>query len=237
MANLTGECFSIVVDSVANCYQFLSLALFVLLVNHSPPPPNCSPSPSLNHTLTHSHTHSLTHTLTNSLTTYQHTSSLTCTLIHSHTLTHIHCSFIHSHSLTHSHTHSSLDAYIDVDATRTESVAYGCSREMNIREHDSQLVLELTRSGNTQTEATVTCLTQGDTATNNVDFEQTEETVTFAPFETRTRCTVEIYDDSIYEGKERFYVYVRSRAGQLVNSTLEETPLCIYIVYDPNDGM
>ena len=109
-----------------------------------------------------------------------------------------------------------------------------------MREQEGQLVLELTRSGNMEREVTVSCLTQPDTAADGVDFgglHREESTIAFAPNQTRGRCAVEIYDDTTYEGKERFYVFVRGRAGELVNSRLEETPLCVYIVYDPNDGM
>ena len=105
-----------------------------------------------------------------------------------------------------------------------------------MREQDRQLVLELTRWGNTEEEVTVSCFTQADTASNDIDFEQLDQRVTFGRNETRARCTVDILDDTVYEGKERFYVFVRGRPGELVNSTLDERPLCVYIVYDPNDG-
>ena len=113
-----------------------------------------------------------------------------------------------------------------------------CSREINVREPVGELVIGITRTGNMNHEVNVSCYTRPDTAKDNVDFEHLDRdssTITFAPNQTHSRCTVGVYDDTMYERKERFYVYIVA-AGGLVNSALEETPLCVYIVYDPNDG-
>ena len=126
---------------------------------------------------------------------------------------------------------------MDVTTGAIPPVAFGCSRGVNMREQEGELVLELTRSGNLDSEVAVFCITQHDTALENIDYEGMNQSVMFGPGETRGRCRVQIYDDSEYEARERFYVYVRGRPGELISSTLENIPLCVYIVYDPNDGM
>lgn len=86
-------------------------------------------------------------------------------------------------------------------------------------------------------EVNVSCYTYADSARGGVDFEHLGQnsTITFGPNQDSAQCTVRIHDDTVYERKERFYVYVQP-AGGLVNTALSETPLCIYIVYDPSDG-
>lgn len=115
---------------------------------------------------------------------------------------------------------------------------YGCSREITVREKEGDITLNLIRVGNMEHEVNVSCYTYADSAEGNVDFEHLEQnsTITFSPNQMSAQCTVRIYDDTVYERKERFYVYVKP-AGGLVNTALSETPLCIYIVYDPSDGM
>ena len=128
------------------------------------------------------------------------------------------------------------DAYVGVTTGSNGPVAFGCSKGVNVREQEGQLVLELTRSGNVDSEVTVSCITQHDTAFDNIDYEGINQSVTFGPRETSSRCRVRIYDDSVYEAQERFYVFVTGMSGQLISSTLENIPICVYIVYDPNDG-
>ena len=101
-----------------------------------------------------------------------------------------------------------------------------------------EIVLTLTRTWNVDHEVSVSCYTRAGTATDDIDFEQLDHdsTVTFAPNQTSAECVVNIYDDVVYEGKERFYVLVAAAADSLVITALSETPLCIYIIYDPNDG-
>lgn len=97
--------------------------------------------------------------------------------------------------------------------------------------------MELSRSGNLNSEVTVSCFTQPDTAFDNIDYQRVNRSMTFAPNQTQGRCQVQIYDDSLYEAEERFFVFVTGRPGALVRSTLQEIPLCVLIAYDPNDGM
>lgn len=134
--------------------------------------------------------------------------------------------------------HLHTDAYVDVVTDATHSVVYGCSREISVREDVGDLELNLIRTINMEHEVNVSCSTHADTASEGVDFELLDQnsTVTFAPYQTSAKCIVGIYDDTTYERKERFYVSLRA-AGGLVNTALSETSLCIYIVYDPSDGM
>ena len=123
---------------------------------------------------------------------------------------------------------------MDVVARAAEPVVYGCSREMNVREEVGEVVLGLTRMGNMDHAVSVSCTTQADTATDNIDFGHLDRdsVVTFEPNQTEGRCVVEVYDDTIYERKERFYINLTANGG-LVNTG---SPLCVYIVYDPHDG-
>ena len=99
------------------------------------------------------------------------------------------------------------------------------------------MVLSLVRTNNMEHEVNVSCYTRSDSATRGEDFEhrQRNTTVTFASHQRSAECIVNINDDTMYEKKERFYVYLEP-AGGLVDTALEK-PLCIYIVYDPHDGM
>ena len=123
--------------------------------------------------------------------------------------------------------------------TRVESGRDGCSHKINVGEQVGRVTLGLTRTGNMEKEVNVSCSTRANTATENSDFQHlrgNDSIVTFVPDQTYGRCVVGIYDDIEYEPRERFYVYVKP-AGGLVKSALASTPLCVYIIYDPKDGM
>lgn len=109
---------------------------------------------------------------------------------------------------------------------------------MSVKEGVGEVVLTLTRTRNMDHEVSVSCYTRADTAMDNVDFERLnrDSVVTFAPNQTSAECAVTIYDDTVYEGKERFYVLMAPAADSLVITALSETPLCIYILFDSNDG-
>ena len=107
-----------------------------------------------------------------------------------------------------------------------------------MREGVGEVVLTLTRTRNMDHEVSVLCYTRADTATDNIDFERLDRSsvVSFAPNQTSAECIVTIHDDTVYEGKERFYVFMAGAADSLVITALSETPLCIYILCDSNDG-
>jgi cell shape-determining protein MreC len=87
------------------------------------------------------------------------------------------------------------------------------STDYSIAEDGGNAVINLIRTGNTNSAASVQVITVGGSATPDRDYATTALTINFAPGEASAQFEVPILDDSEAEGQETFQLSLSSQAG------------------------
>jgi GrpB-like predicted nucleotidyltransferase (UPF0157 family) len=100
----------------------------------------------------------------------------------------------------------------DIGAVELSPIQFSAA-SYSVAENAGSVTLTVTRSGDTSQTATIHYATSNGTATASSDYNSTSGDLTFAPGETSKPITVQVLDDSTYEGDESFTVTLSSPMG------------------------
>jgi uncharacterized delta-60 repeat protein len=101
--------------------------------------------------------------------------------------------------------------------------------DYSVTESLGAVYFTIKRLGSVTLPLTVTLLTQADTATAGVDFAPVNTPITFAPGESARTVSLSIFDDTLVEGNERFFLLLTNVIG---SGTIVQDQVPVFIIED-----
>jgi len=111
------------------------------------------------------------------------------------------------------------------------SVAFA-SEKHRCYESDSQVVLAVTRTGDTSRRTLIDIKTRDGGATAGADYVAVDRTLTFEPHETEKQVPVKIIDDDQEEGLEEFFVFLELREDDESEAVLGASHTASVLIID-----